>query len=227
MTDLARLGATADAWHLGPEVRKQAQHSNKDKATPVFTKKENATLAQRIEILDWHHTSSEKSQTKTAAHLGLIYPNLRLKQPIILTWLKDEHKWRAQWVEAESLGQVGHMKRAKQAEHPEVNDMLELWVTKAMADGIHVTGLVLRQKWTQFADHVWVPDDERLKLSEGWLTSFKNRCGLKEFKRHGEAASADPNDVEHERARIRDLIAKSGLGLRDIFNMDETGLYYA
>ena len=35
------------------------------------------------------------------------------------------------------------MKRAKQAEHPEVNDMLELWVTKAMADGIHVTGLVL------------------------------------------------------------------------------------
>ena len=29
----------------------QAQHSNKDNATPVFTKKENATLAQRIEIL--------------------------------------------------------------------------------------------------------------------------------------------------------------------------------
>ena len=125
------------------------------------------------------------------------------------------------------MGQVGSVKRAKQAERPEVNDMLEIWIQKAMAAGLHVTGQLLRQKWTQFADRVGVPDDERLKLSEGWLTALKNCCGLKEFKRHGEAASANKNDVEHKRARIQDVIAKSGLSLRDIFNMDETGLYYA
>lgn len=119
------------------------------------------------------------------------------------------------------------MKRAKQTEHPEVNEMLELWVTKAMVDGIQVTGEVLRQKWTRFADMVGIPNDERLNLSEGWLTAFKKRCGLKEFKRHGEAGSADPADVEHERTRVRELIAKYGYRLKDIFNMDETGLFYA
>ena len=50
-----------------------------------------------------------------------------------------------------------------------------------MGDGIALTGEVLRQKWMVFADMVGVPDDERLNLSEGWLTSFKARHGLKDM----------------------------------------------
>lgn len=30
--------------------------------------------------------------------------------------------------------------------------MMDLWVLKAMGDGINITGEVLRQKWRQFAD---------------------------------------------------------------------------
>jgi hypothetical protein len=59
---------------------------------PVFTKKENATLVQRIEILDWFHANGE-NQSKTARHFDPIYPNLKLKQPIISEWAKDEQKW--------------------------------------------------------------------------------------------------------------------------------------
>ena len=147
--------------------------------------------------MDWHN-AGEKNQTKTAAHWDQIYPNLRLKQPIISAWLKEEEKWRAQWAEAESKGQAGRSKRAKQTEHPEVNEMLELWVAKAMAQNVPVNGEILRQKWTRFADLVGVPEGERLNLSEGWLTSFKKHCRLKEFRCHGEAASSDPADVEKE-----------------------------
>ncbi|GLB34609.1 putative DDE superfamily endonuclease [Lyophyllum shimeji] len=210
-----------------PAEHKQKPQAEKQKAQPVFTKKENATLAQRIEILDWHHASAAKNQTKTAAHWDKIYPNLQIKQPLISAWLNEEEKWRAQWAEAGSKGQAGSSKRAKQVEHPAVNEMLELWVTKAMSDGVYVNGEVLRQQWTRFADMEGIPDDERLNLSEGWLTKFKRRCGLQEFRRHGEAGSADPADVERERERLRELIAKYGYRLKDIFNMDETGLFYA
>ncbi|KIK24426.1 hypothetical protein PISMIDRAFT_64833, partial [Pisolithus microcarpus 441] len=51
--------------------------------------KENATLAQQIEILDWHH-EQRKSQQETAMHFNTKYPCLCLKQPIISAWLKDE-----------------------------------------------------------------------------------------------------------------------------------------
>ena len=105
--------------------------------------------------------------------------------------------------------------------------MLDLWISKAMADKILLTGEVLRQKWRKFADLVGVPDDERLNLSEGWLTRYKTRTGLKNMKRHGEAASAGPETVEKEQQRIRELIKKHGYQLRDIFNTDESGLFYA
>ncbi|KAH9959917.1 hypothetical protein BGW80DRAFT_1155081, partial [Lactifluus volemus] len=84
----------------GPDERKLPVQEKK-KAAPVFTKKENATFAQRIEILDWYHehSSPKKSQVKTAAHFDKIYPNLRLKQPIISDWVRNEAKWRKEWTE--------------------------------------------------------------------------------------------------------------------------------
>jgi hypothetical protein len=46
-------------------------------------------------------------------------------------------------------------------------------------------------------------------------------------KQHGGAASADPDAAKRESVHIWELISKSSYGLQDIFNMDETGLFYA
>jgi hypothetical protein len=108
--------------------------------------------------------------------------------------------------------------------------MLELWVSKAMAENLLITGEVLHQKWSKFADLAGVPKDEHLILSDGWLSRFKTRNGLKQFKRHGEAGSADPEVIRTERSRLQklmeELIQEHGYTLKDIFNMDETGLFY-
>jgi hypothetical protein len=104
--------------------------------------------------------------------------------------------------------------------------MMYLWVSKAMNDGILLTGEVLRQKWNTFADLVGIPEDDRLKLSNGWLGRFKERNGLRQMKRHGEAASSNIDTVEKERKRVQDLIREAGYELRDVFNMDESGLFW-
>jgi hypothetical protein len=105
--------------------------------------------------------------------------------------------------------------------------MLDLWAEQAMPRDVMLTGEVLPQKWTQFADLVGIPEDERLSLSDGWLAQFKMRNGMHEYKRHGEAASADPAVVEEEKDRIQNILKKHGYTAKDIFNMDETGLFYA
>ena len=207
----------------GPENKPETVSSNKRRAAPVFTKKENATLDQRIEILNWYHANGE-NQSKTAKHFDPIYPNLKVKQPLVSAWVKDEAKWREEW--ARTSGRTHTAKRICQTQHPDISEMLDLWVTKAMADDLLITGEVLRQKWTKFADLAGVPEDERLNLSEGWLARFKSRNGLKQFKRHGEGGSVDPERVERERRRVQGLIEEYGYDLRDIFNMDETGLFY-
>jgi hypothetical protein len=104
--------------------------------------------------------------------------------------------------------------------------MMLLWVSQAMGDGILLTGEVLRQKWNSFADLAGILEDDRLTLSNGWLAHFKERNNLMQQKQHGEAASASAGTVELERKRVQELIRDSGYELQDIFNMDETGLFY-
>jgi hypothetical protein len=88
-----------------------------------------------------------------------------------------------------------------------------------MRERVHLAGEIIRQKWTRFADLAGIPEDERLALSEGWLASLKKRCGLKEFKRHGEADSANPVEIAAERKRIQELIVHEGYALKNVFNM--------
>jgi Tc5 transposase DNA-binding domain len=151
-----------------------------------------------------------------------------IKQPLISAWVKDKDKWQVEWRKSGPGGGVPPTtKRACQTQHPDVTEMLELWVSKALADGVVLTGQVIRQKWTTFADLAHIPMDERLNLSDGWLARFKTRNNLKEMRRHGEAGSAKPQTVENERQRVQKILAEGHYNLKDIFNMDETGLFYA
>ncbi|KIK12614.1 hypothetical protein PISMIDRAFT_120578 [Pisolithus microcarpus 441] len=58
---------------------------------------------------------------------------------------------------------------------------------------------------------------------DGWIPNFKKAYGIKEYHRHGEAASADLVAVEAERTCLQKVLAQ--YAPRDRFNFDETGLF--
>ena len=62
------------------------------------------------------------------------------------------------------------------------------------------------QKWMAFTNLVGIPEEEQLNLSEGWLSKFKGQAGLKEFRHHREAASAEPKTIEQEQEQVQKLI---------------------
>ena len=209
----------------GPEVPAKPFVNQQSVAKkPEFAKKENAILEQRIEILNWHHANGE-NQTKTAVHFDAIYLNLWLKQPRISAWCKHEETWRAEY--KTGIGSTYLAKQVRQTQHAEVTEMLDLWVSKAMADQLLLTGEVLHQKWKKFADLVSVPEDKQLNLSEGWLIQYKMRTGLKEMKHHDEAASATPETVDKEWVQVQEIIKKLGYKQHNIFNADEIASFYA
>jgi len=105
--------------------------------------------------------------------------------------------------------------------------MLQLWVSRALQNHIVLTRDLLHEKWQQFVDLAKVSEDKWLTLSNGWLTAFKKQCRLREFRCHGEAGSANKETIEGERACLQELIESYGYGPQDIFNMDETGLFFA
>ena len=97
--------------HVSSSMPSQKKHA----MAKQVDKKENATLRQRIEILDWHYANG-KVQTKTVKHFRQVYPNLRLTQPRISEWLKKESTLHT---ELESSGGHSHsLKRVHQTQHP-------------------------------------------------------------------------------------------------------------
>jgi hypothetical protein len=93
-------------------------------------------------------------------HWNKTYPNLCLKQPTISAWLTNKTKYHQEYAKIQAWGLPRNTKHIKQTEHLEVNEMLELWVSKAMSDGIQLSGEILRQKWNCFADLARVPNDK-------------------------------------------------------------------
>ena len=61
-------------------------------------------------------------------------------------------------------------------------------------------------------------------FSNGWIQSFNKRNGLKQRLQHGESGDARMEGIEERLAAIKERIA--AYNLCDIYNMDETGLFY-
>lgn len=205
--------AEADLESRPPKLAKQ-------QAVAVFTKKEVATYKQQVKILDWHHANG-KNQTKTAKHFDTKYPNLKIKQPLVSSWLKQEQEICQHYTQDTSCSTSKHM---QQTTYPDVTEALELWIAKAMEDGIFLSGKVLCQKWTAFADLAGIPEDSHLSLTNGWLDSVKKWSNLKLSCCHGKAGSADPVVVAEERDQVWKIT--QDYKLKDIYNGDESALFY-
>lgn len=70
-------------------------------------------------------------------------------------------------------------------------------------------------------------EHERPQLSKGWIHRFmRSRHNLKNCLMNGEAGSAevDTDDVQNQLKEVKEALR--AYEPRDIYNMDETGLYY-
>ena len=170
-------------------------------------------------MLDWYH-SHGKNQTKTVQHFNQKFENVVINQPLVSKWLKDEGRIRKQ---ATDVGT--EMKRHRDVKFPQVETRLVAWINQCGNAGQVVSGEEVKEHWRKFARLEKIPSEDWLNLSGGWFDAFKKRHNLREFKQHGEAGSANKDVVKVEVARVRAIIAE--YAPRDVFNMDETGLFYA
>lgn len=191
------------------------------KATP---KRRQLTNEVRLMILDYWHANRKKNpkfkQTQCAAHFSNRFPNL--KQSTISKLIKDEDKIRASVASNPALRAYKHVE--PKLKFPELDKALAIWVNNAVDSGLTVNGPTIRAQAREFAQQLNI-DEGNLKLSNGWLDSAKDRMNLHQIVRHGEAASISPEAVALARSETQQVL--KGYALRDIYNMDETGLFYS
>jgi hypothetical protein len=118
-------------------------------------------------------------------------------------------------------------KRHYRGDYPDLEAALFEWQQRIQKKEATITGDILKAKATE----IWnlLPQYNEIqvpKWSNSWLEGFKTRFKIKQYVRHGEAVAVDIHNPEaiQQMNDIRGLC--SNYTNKDIFNMDETGLFW-
>lgn len=113
-------------------------------------------------------------------------------------------------------------KRVREGAHPKLEEALVLWIRGAVNKKVPVSGDLLKQKAEALAIRLGVDD---FKFSDGWMRGFKKRHGLSFKKICGESGAVDTTVVvAYRKDRLDELLR--AYKPDDVFNCDETGLFY-
>ena len=103
----------------------------------------------------------------------------------------------------------------------EIENACVLFLERAKEYGISATGPMLRTLALREAENRNI---QGFSASEGWLDRVKRHLGIHGRQLSGEAASINKVVVTNWMKQIPELI--EGYDPKDVFNSDETGLYY-
>jgi hypothetical protein len=121
-------------------------------------------------------------------------------------------------------GEAGTTSRKSTAHWPLLDEALFQWQRRHVEKGFPITGPLIRLKAAEYWKKIPMYKDQTMPaFSDGWLTGFKRRYSIKWHTFHGEAASV-PDSIHHEMKAIQVICDE--YAPEDIYNMDETGLYW-
>ena len=101
------------------------------------------------------------------------------------------------------------------------------WFCQQRSKGAPVSGVLLQEKARVFFAKLYLDaDPESFKGSTGWLRKFNLRHGIKNTALRGEILSANMSAVGPFREELQKLVESEGYSRDQIFNADETGLWW-
>lgn len=173
-------------------------------------KRKQISLLDKLEIIS--DVDSGQKQTTVAEKFGL-------SRKTVNTIMKNREAILKQ---QEDGGLSAKRIRLRGASYPKVEEALLLWLRDALAKNIPVNGVLLRKRAEQLA---FLLDCADFKCSEGWLDRFKARNGISFKCISGESDSVDLNCVSSWKdSKLPQLL--HGYSPDDVFNADESGLFY-
>ncbi|KAM4030834.1 tigger transposable element-derived protein 1-like [Anomaloglossus baeobatrachus] len=115
----------------------------------------------------------------------------------------------------------------------DVEKLLLVWINEKQLAGDTVTENLICEKakvlytdLTSKLPSTATENEESFKASRGWCENFKKRSGIHSVVRHEEAASLDAKAAKEFTAEFKELIQSECYLPQQVFNCDETGLFW-
>lgn len=129
--------------------------------------------------------------------------------------MKNKDKWIAVSVDSKDLT------CNRNSKHQQLDDALYLWFSDMTAHHAAINDSMLLTKAKQLGEQLHITD---FSYSRGYLHRFKTRRGIKRKLYEAEADNADMTIVDTGRKELQRVL--KDYQPDDIFNLDETGLFY-
>jgi hypothetical protein len=188
---------------------------------PLRSTKRTRTSLTKIqckEICIYANNNPKKTQNDITSFFNTQW-NINMDRTTVFKILKKRDIFLA--IEDNSI--YASFKCSCQVKVPQVNEVLKIWVGQALSNRMFISNAILKEKAIFFAHNLGVPENT-LTFSSGWITRFKKRNGLRRYKLHGESASVSLETLSQEREKLQRTLRRYNLD--DIYNADETGLFF-
>ena len=177
------------------------------KRNVMATKKKTLTLKEKIDVITYHEKHPKLVSRAIATNFGV-------GRTQIQNILKHKKELKTEYKENQPSTRKCQLQTT---ENDDINRLTWEWFKDVASRQLPVTGPMLQL----FAEQLEV---DTFKGSNGWLESFRNCHNITFLTRCGESADV-PNDVvDNWKQKLPAII--EGYELRDIYNMDETGLSF-
>ena len=177
------------------------------------------TLENKLCVLD--RLAKGEKASKVASEFGIgnsTVTDLKKNESKILSFVSS----------IESLSVCSNERKIMRlAEDEKVDEAVYLWYVQKRSQGIPITGPVLREKAQLFHQQLQCDKpSSSFQASTGWQWRFCQRHGIRQLTLQGEKLSCDSDAPAPFREKLLKLIEDEGFTLQQIYNSDETGLYY-
>ena len=201
---------------MGPKRKSGSQGGSEKKRKAI-------TMETKVDIIK----RSEKGETAT--NIGNL---LGLSRSTVATIIKDKERIMDH-VKGSAPMHSTVITKQRSGLLIEMEKLLILWLEDQNQRRIPISLMVIQEKARllyqtlkeQRGDEL-ADEEETFTASKGWFHRFKSRANLTNIKLSGEAASADAESAATYPAKLAKIIEEGGYKPEQVFNVDETGLFW-
>ena len=195
---------------------------NQNNSTPK--KKNWLPLSEKLEIIKRH---------ENGASYAKISRDKEVPESTIRRLVKNKDELRKQSINSPSQN-AKLATRIRSRAMEKMEHLLSIWIEHNVQNSIPMSlncikseALILYEKVkSELCDKSENEVNETFVASTGWFDRFRNRIGLKNVVINGEASSADEDAAKSYPIEFQKMIHDEGYCESQLFNFDETGLFY-
>lgn len=172
-------------------------------------KRVDLSLSDKVKVINM--LKAKQSQTDIAKKIGISQSQVsrvcKSQDEIMKKWKSNDNPER---------------KRQRTGKAADVESALAVWFSNSRGRDVPLSGPVLQEKAQELAKKLNKPN---FKATTGWFCRWKTRNGVVYKRLHGEKKDADISNADRWLTDVLPSLFNE-YKPEDIFNCDETGIYY-